>query len=163
MLTIQKQFYSDPDLVKLIPHLLEQRSHGVAAVFAARRGRYESSARLLTSRLFKAVQSWITGVPMDAGMFVLLRRDLVERLLRHRTRHPMLVTMIGLTGMPTASVPTERARRASGTSAYSGWGRLRSGLRAIVCVAATRLHSPPTSYLGGLPDTVVRARAGRRS
>ena len=43
-------------------------------VFAARRGRYERPDRLVTSRLFKTVLCWISGVPVDVGTFFVVSR-----------------------------------------------------------------------------------------
>ena len=52
------------DPPEAIPRLLSELQRGPAAVFAGRRGHYESWSRLLTSRLFKGVPSsplWDSG------------------------------------------------------------------------------------------------------
>lgn len=126
------------DPPEAIPFLLAAGA-GASAVFAGRRGAYESRGRLLTSRLFKTLLHRLAGVPADAGMFVALRRGLVEELLAFPTSRPYLVSMIGCTGRPSVSIPVERSPRAGGSSAYSSAARLRTGVRAIVLVLAHRL------------------------
>ena len=126
------------DPPEAIPSLLDAGA-GAAAVFAGRRGAYESRGRLLTSRLFKTLLHRLAGLPADAGMFVALRRDLVEELLAFPTSRPFLVSMIGCTGRPTVSVPVERSPRAGGASAYSPAARFRSGVRAVIVVLAHKL------------------------
>jgi hypothetical protein len=109
-------------------------------VFAGRRGRYESRARLLTSRLHKRTPSLLAGVPPDAGIFVVLERSVVDRLLAMQTRRrPSLVAMIGCTGALMRSVPVERAPRHEGESSYSPLGRLRMGWRAVAWVVSWKV------------------------
>jgi glycosyltransferase involved in cell wall biosynthesis len=119
------------DPPEAIPMLLARARAGADAVFAGRRGRYESAGRLFTSRLFKRLLARLCDLPPDAGMFVVLSRRAVTRVLSMGGRRPFVVAMIGCTGLPRVSIPVERAPRASGESAYGCWGRLRSGLRAI--------------------------------
>ena len=134
-----------------LPRLLAAREGSVAAVFAGRRGHYESRGRLRTSRFFKLGLHWICGVPRDAGIFVLLRRDLVERILSLRTQAPFIVAMIGCANLPMRSIPVERARRPIGESSYRGWDRWRSALRAYRCVIECRWRPTETTYLENEP------------
>lgn len=116
-----------------LPVLLDRASAGdVDAVFAGRAGRYESSWRLLTGRVYRRLLSALLPLPPDAGIFVLLSRDAVERVLALRGPAPAVVAMIGCTGVRAVSVPVERAaRRASAASAYTDLMRLTSALRAL--------------------------------
>ena len=129
------------DPPEAIPQLLAAgREQGVPVVFAGRRGRYESRARLLTSVLYKRTLSLLVGVPRDAGIFVVLERPVVDRLLgMHSRRRPSLVAMIGCTGAPMRSVPVERAPRPEGGSSYSALGRLRLGWRAVAWVVSWKV------------------------
>jgi glycosyltransferase involved in cell wall biosynthesis len=120
------------DPPEAIPDLLRAGGTGARAVFAGRRGNYEAAGRLATSRLFKRALHRLCGVPSDAGCFVALHRSLVTRLLELGGPRPFVVAMIGCTGLPSISVPVEREARASGTSAYSGWGRARSAASALI-------------------------------
>ena len=56
------------DPPEALPALLARARDGYDAVFAGRRGHYESRGRLLTSRVFKWLLHAATGLPADAGM-----------------------------------------------------------------------------------------------
>lgn len=127
--------------------LWEARAPGIEAVFAGRRGHYESRGRLLTSRLFKWVLHRMTGIPADAGIFVLLSRSLVDRLVAFPTRVPWVQAMIGCLGARTCSVPVVRDPRPDGESSYSALARLRTALRALLCVLEYRFWRAPAPYL----------------
>jgi polyisoprenyl-phosphate glycosyltransferase len=128
------------DPPEAIPTLLETGRRDYSAVFAGRRGRYESRGRLFSSRLFKRTLALLTGLPRDAGMFLALDADLRGKLLAMRSRRPFLVAMVGCTRLPATSVPVERASRAGGRSAYGGLARARSASRGLAwgVRAATR-------------------------
>jgi len=126
------------DPPEAVPLLLAALRRGPAAVFAGRRGAYESAARLFTSRVFKAVLSAAAGLPRDAGLFVALRRPLIDRLVACRSARPYLPAIIGLSGMAVESLPVERARRPRGESSYRGLARLRTGLSALAFAIGER-------------------------
>ncbi len=129
------------DPPEAIPVLLSKMKEGFDAVFAGRRGRYESRLRLLTSRLFKGLLHLLCGVPADAGMFFVISRQMGERLLAINEPHPFAVAMIGCTGLSMASVPVVRARRPDGGSAYSSWKRLGTGFLTAARVLAWKWNS----------------------
>jgi glycosyltransferase involved in cell wall biosynthesis len=137
------------DPPEALPRLLAARDESVAAVFAGRRGRYESRTRLMTSRVFKTWLAWACGVPKDAGIFVLLRRDLVERMVAMRTASPFIVAMIGCSGLSHRSIPVERVPRMGGASSYRGWDRVASAARALRCVVECRWRPAAEPYLAG--------------
>jgi glycosyltransferase involved in cell wall biosynthesis len=125
------------DPPEIVPRLVEAgREAGVPVVFAGRRGRYESRARLLTSRLYKRALALVAGVPADGGMFVALERPVTCQILAmDGPRRPSVVAMIGCAGVPMLSLPVERSPRPCGQSSYSSLGRLRLGWRAVAWVA----------------------------
>jgi glycosyltransferase involved in cell wall biosynthesis len=125
------------DPPEAIPLLLAELRAGWGAVFAGRRGRYESAGRLATSRLFKRLLAVAAGVPADAGMFVAMTREVAERVAALAEPRPFVVAMIGCTGAATTSIPVERAR-VERVSGYTGWTRLRTGLSALAHVARWR-------------------------
>lgn len=131
------------DPPEALPALLARSREGYDAVFAGRRGRYESRGRLLTSRAFKRLLHLAAGVPVDAGMYVVVTRDVAARLLRAVPRTPFVVAMIGRASRHMCSVPVERALRPSGRSAYSGWKRLRTGTAALAQALALRREAGP--------------------
>lgn len=113
------------------PRLLAAGAEGRDAVFAGRRGEYQRAGRMLTSRLFKHLQARLYGVPEDAGLCAALSRRTVDALVAMAGPRPRLLPMIGLTGLPTTSLPVPRELRRHGTSAYTAWRRLRSGVGAL--------------------------------
>lgn len=121
------------DPPEAIPALVEKLSAGYGAVYAGRRGHYQSEGRLLTSRIFKGMVARLTGMPADAGLFVALSRRAVRRLLAFDDgeARPYLTAMIACVGLQVISIPVLRAERASGVSSYSGWMRLKIGLRGV--------------------------------
>jgi glycosyltransferase involved in cell wall biosynthesis len=102
-----------------------------SAVFAGRRGVYQSRLRMWTSRLYKRAISRLSGLPPDAGGFVAISRETVDRILGFRVRRPYATVMIAAAGGPLLSIPVVRDLRPAGTSAYSGSMRLRVALRAM--------------------------------
>lgn len=145
------------DPPEAIPSLLAARDENTTVVFGARHGDYEPRGRLFTSRLFKRVQHWLCGVPVDAGLFVALRRDIVEELISMPGPRPSIVAMIGCSGRPHRTVPVERAAREHGQSSYRGWSRLRSGLRAIAYILKWRLGITRKTDLEGYGG-LIRSR-----
>lgn len=139
-----------------LPLLWQSRSSGCFAVFAGRCGKYQGTARMLTSRVYKRVLHWLTGIPADAGIFVLMERQMVLALLQLPVRTPFINTMIGLTGMKVCSVPVERNVRYQGVSSYSAWGRLRSALMGLFNVLEYKWNRRKISYLEGIRDDPVR-------
>jgi len=119
------------DPPEAVPALLEVGERGYDAVFAGRRGRYESPGRLLTSRLFKRALAITCNVPADAGMFVILNRLAVERLRDMNGPPAHLPAMIGRAGLRVTSVPVRRAPREHGSSAYTSRHRLRIAANAL--------------------------------
>jgi len=100
-------------------------------VFAGRRGKYESSLRLFSSRLFKSFLHWSTGIPRDAGAFLLMTREARIALRQAKFRSAFLPGMVGALKLSNISVPVHRQARPAGTSSYRGTDRLRVGLKAI--------------------------------
>lgn len=128
-----------PEAIPALLQRLGERDEGPAAVFAGRRGRYESRFRLMTSKVFKWALHLLARVPPDAGLFVAMDRRMVEALLSYREARPFLVGMMGLTGLPLDSMPVERSPRSDGRSAYRFRDRAATGTAALVWAARRRL------------------------
>jgi glycosyltransferase involved in cell wall biosynthesis len=114
---------------QLVNHLTSTASE---AVFAGRRGAYESRGRLATSFLYKRTLALLTSLPPDAGLFVALSRRMVDTLNRQRTTCPWLLPRLATSGLPLASTPLVRLPRAHGRSAYGVWSRLRKGASSVL-------------------------------
>ena len=111
-------------------------------------------------------------LPGDAGLFVAMRRSVVERLLASPDPDPYLVGLIGRTGLPLASIPVERRATQARPSAYTGSMRLRLAWRAVVTIVrptheagAGRAARPPArvrEYIGARfrPADLLTGREG---
>ena len=125
------------DPPEAIPALLDRLAAGdVGAVFAGRRGRYEAAGRRLTGHVHRATLARLTGLPPDAGAFVALGPEARQAVVR--LDGPSLVAAIGVSGVPTASVPTQRAARGTGRSAWTSSARLRQSAQTMAWVARQR-------------------------
>jgi glycosyltransferase involved in cell wall biosynthesis len=128
------------DPPEAIPLLIAEGDRGHPVVFAGRRGRYESASRMFSARLYRKLLHTMSGIPRDAGAFVILRRDVKEKLVALEGPEPFIVSMIWCTGFPLISIPVARVPRATGESAYSGLRRLRSAWRAFYWIFWQKAH-----------------------
>jgi glycosyltransferase involved in cell wall biosynthesis len=122
------------DPPEAVPRLLEELRRGdAAAVFGGRRGRYESGARMLASRLFKRTLRLLSGrrLPVDAGLFLAMGPEMRDALTAGDP--PYLLAAMARSGLPMRSVPVTRAR--GGASAYSGRARAALAARALAQAA----------------------------
>lgn len=150
------------DPPEAVPLLLARLEAGPAAVFGGRRGHYQSALRMLTSRIYRVLRHWVCRVPADAGMFVAMRRELVDTLLAWEVPEPFLVCMIGCSGLPMASIPVVRFSRKAGHSAYSSWMRLKTGCSALLWGLRWRLRLRPMSAGSHDRQPIIRERLGSR-
>lgn len=135
--------------------LWRARSENYKAIFAGRRGDYQSYSRMLSSRVYKTLLHYLTGLPKDAGIFVLLEREMLDALLCMPVKLPWINVMVALSRLPLSVVPVKRQLREQGVSAYSGWGRLRSAMRGVYCALSYRFWRDKKSYLESLADDPV--------
>jgi glycosyltransferase involved in cell wall biosynthesis len=122
------------DPPEAVPVLIEELGGtNAAAVFAGRRGRYESRWRAAASRAFKWGLHLLSGrrLPPDAGLFVAMRREMIGRLMANASRRPYVVGMIGRAGLPVRSVPVRREESRDGGSGYRARDLLRLGWWAL--------------------------------
>jgi polyisoprenyl-phosphate glycosyltransferase len=122
------------DPPEAVPLLLDRLAAGdVEAVFAGRRGSYESPLRRLTGTLHRRVAARLTGLPPDAGAFLALgpraRADVVAAV--GEAGAPSVVLAVGAARLPVAGVPVTRAVRPVGRSAWTASARLRQSARSL--------------------------------
>ncbi|SDE68379.1 undecaprenyl-phosphate 4-deoxy-4-formamido-L-arabinose transferase [Blastococcus fimeti] len=126
------------DPPEALPLLLDRLAVGdVSAVFAGRRGQYESAARQLTGGLHRRLAARLTGLPADAGAYLAMDpavRTAVVRAVRDEGA-PSVVLAVARARRPVVSVPVERDLRTEGRSAWSGRARLRQSLRSLAWAA----------------------------
>ena len=128
------------DPPEAVPGLLDALGPA-AAVFAGRRGSYESPARLLTGALHRRVLSRLTGLPPDAGAFLAL--DARARAAVLRAGAPSVVAAIGASRLPVTSVPVLRSPRAEGQSAWTTGARVRQSTRTLAWTVRQRGRVAP--------------------
>ncbi len=150
------------DPPEVIPQLAARLDTGFSIVFAGRRGRYETSSRLLTSKLYKSVLHLICGIPADAGIFMVLERSVVDNMLALYAPQPFIVSMAGCLGTKMSSIPVERSSRSSGVSAYSSWKRLQIGLMSIVWAVLWKTWYKSRRIPGQTHAFTIRERLGAR-
>ena len=101
VITMDADLQDPPEAIPLL--LGELRSTGAAAVFAGRRGEYQGRLRMATSRLYRSVLQALTGVPGDAGAFLAMTRDALDRILPISMPSPYLPALLASTGLPVRS------------------------------------------------------------
>jgi hypothetical protein len=124
------------DPPEAVPALLVRARATDATVFARRLGRYERWDRLVTSRLFKTLLSWVSGVPADVGTFFVVGERTAAAMVAVDVTPPQVVVLAHHCSPRRDTIAVERARRPSGRSAYSSLGRMRAALHALRCAAA---------------------------
>jgi hypothetical protein len=129
------------DPPEAVPVLLDRLAGGdVAAVFAGRRGAYESWLRRRTGDLHRRLAAGLTGLPPDAGAFLAMgpsvRRAVVTAVRDEGA--PSVVLAVARAAEPVTSVPVARDIRGEGRSAWTGRARLRQSVRSLAWAARAR-------------------------
>lgn len=125
------------DPPEAMPVLLDRlRARDVEAVFAGRRGLYETPVRRLGGMAHRIALAVTLGLPVDAGGFVAMTRTCTDAVLA-LDGPPQLVAMIGRTGLPTTSVPVRRSARSVGGSSIGAGDRLRHAASALPHIRRT--------------------------
>jgi glycosyltransferase involved in cell wall biosynthesis len=119
------------DPPEAIPNLLRALESGHGAVYAGRRGHYESRARLATSWVFKHAISIMTGMPSDAGSFIAMRSDVARRVVDCPGDPPYVTAAAAWEGRPVTSVPVVRQPRHGGATSYTAAMRLQLGMKSL--------------------------------
>ena len=129
------------DPPEAVPVLLDRLAAGdVEAVFAGRRGSYESPLRRLTGTAHRRVAARLTGLPPDAGAFLVMGpavRDAVVTAVGEGGA-PSVVLAVGRSGRPTTSVPVVRDRRPVGRSAWTSGARVRQSVQSLYWALRSR-------------------------
>jgi polyisoprenyl-phosphate glycosyltransferase len=119
------------DPPEAVPLLLDRLGAGdVEAVFAGRRGAYESWLRRFTGGLHRRVAARLTGLPPDAGAFLALG-PAVRAAVLAAPDAPSVVLAVGVARWPVTSVPVARDLRPEGRSAWTARARLGQSVRSL--------------------------------
>ena len=118
------------DPPEAVPLLLDRLAVGdVEAVFAGRRGAYESWSRRVTGGLHRRVAARLTGLPPDAGALLAMGPRVRAAVLAADA--PSVVLAVGTARRPVTSVPVVRDLRPEGRSAWTARARLRQSVRSL--------------------------------
>ena len=128
------------DPPEAVPLLLDRLAGGdVGAVFAGRRGAYESGFRRLTGTLHRRLAARLTGLPADAGAFLVMGPAVRRAVLRAvGAGAPSVVLAVAGSTEPVASLPVTRDVRPTGRSAWTGRARLRQSARSLAWAVRRR-------------------------
>jgi len=126
------------DPPEVIPAMLARARETNSTVFAERQGRYERWDRLATSRTFKTLLSWLSGVPPGVGTFFVVDAEVAAAMRESRARPPQVVVLAHHCSVRRETIQVRRARRPIGTSAYSSVARVRAAIRSVRCALACR-------------------------
>jgi dolichol-phosphate mannosyltransferase len=113
---------------------------GAEMVCAGRRGHYSAAGRERTARTYRRLV-WLLSrgqVPADAGMFSVLTRAGVDRVIALADHGAPLVPCAARAGLRISSVPVTRWTRPGGRSATTSWRRIRIAARGLATL--TPLH-----------------------
>jgi hypothetical protein len=134
------------DPPEAVPALLDRLARGdVGAVFAGRRGSYESRLRRLSGTLHRWVAARLTGLPPDAGAFLAVGPQVRAAVLAavEAAGAPSVVLAVGQAGLPVTSIPVVRDLRPVGRSAWTAGARLRQSARSLRWALRARRNRPP--------------------
>lgn len=129
------------DPPEAVPLLLDRARELGGTVFAGRSGRYERWDRLVTSRAFKTMLRWVSGVPENVGTFFVVDAGVADEMCRMHVPSPQVVILAHHCSSAWHVVPVTRAQRATGRSAYSSAARVRAALRSLRCAIECRRSS----------------------
>jgi hypothetical protein len=121
------------DPPEAVPQLLDRLARGdLGAVFAGRRGSYESPLRRLTGALHRRLAARLTGLPPDAGAFLAMGPGVRRAVLSAvGDGAPSVVLAVARAGEPVTSLPVARDVRPEGRSAWTGRARLLQSARSL--------------------------------
>ncbi|WAC12723.1 glycosyltransferase [Dyadobacter pollutisoli] len=109
-----------------LPELVRSLKQSTDVIFAKRKGSYESGGRLFTSFLFKGLVHVFSGqrIPMNAGLFMVIRKKAALLLLPFLPQSPYLIGLIANAKLTCDSIVIDRRENQFGESSYTFKKRL---------------------------------------
>jgi dolichol-phosphate mannosyltransferase len=153
-------FVIDGDLQddpKVLRKFIDEYRRGADVVYAQRVGRKESflmrAAYALHYRLLSSLSS--VDIPIDAGDFALVSRDVADVMSSLRERQRYLRGLRAWVGFKQVGIPVERANRAGGASKYSLADLIGLALDGILAFSVVPLRIATALGLVGLLGGLV--------
>lgn len=130
------------DPPEAIPAFLERWRAGYAVVYAIREKRKESLPARAAFAAFYWIQTRVSRIetPLNAGIFSLLDRAVVDALMSMPERHRYLPGLRAHAGFPQTGVPVERGKRFEGEPRVGVRGLIRLAMDAIFGFATLPLR-----------------------
>jgi glycosyltransferase involved in cell wall biosynthesis len=109
-----------------LPELVNSLKQETDVVFARRKGSYESGGRHFTSFVFKGMVHVFSGrrIPMNAGLFMVIRKKAALKLLPFLPQSPYLIGVIANAKLVCDSVAIDRKGNQFGETSYTFKKRL---------------------------------------
>ena len=152
--TMDADLQDDP---KEIVRFLKKMDQGYDIVSGWKRRRHDPWHKVLPSRVFNAVLSWITGVSLhdhNCG-FKAYRKEVVKSLPMYGDMHRMVPSLASFKGYRTVEIEVEHSPRRHGVSKY-GWSRLAIGALDTITVAfLQRFRNCPMHFAGKISAALV--------
>lgn len=114
--------------------LYQKALEGFPVVLASRKDRKDDFGKILSSRLFFRLLSWLTGSKFDAqvGNFGIYHRRVIQEFNRMQEPVRIFSVMIHWMGFPTAKIPVQHEARSEGKSRYTFQKRLNLALEIVL-------------------------------
>ncbi|MEO6282450.1 MAG: glycosyltransferase [Dyadobacter sp.] len=121
--TMDADLQDEPEKLPELVHALKSEND---VIFAKRKGSYESGGRLFTSFIFKGLVHIYSGrrIPMNAGLFMTIRKHAALQLLPFLPQSPYLIGVIAHVKLRCDSVAIDRKGNQLGESSYTFKKRL---------------------------------------
>ena len=131
------------DPPEVVPELLRRWREGHEVVYAVRTSRHGESwtKRLLAATFYKTFRRMANvDVPLDAGDFRLVDRQVIDALKQVRELHRFVRGLTCWVGFSQSAVHYERAPRHAGATKYPVWKSTRLAWDAITSFSSTPLR-----------------------
>jgi len=128
------------DNLKMVSPLINSLIDDVDAVYILRKGKYQSSMRMLTSFILKGCVQLIIGLPRKAGTFFIIRKEIVPKLLKLRCTFPYVTIMAFYLAKKVVYLPSKRYLD-GGKSAYTFKKRVTHAMKAFICALQCRFFN----------------------
>ena len=130
------------DPPEVLPEMIEKWKEGYEVVYAVRKKREGEGflKKLFAScfyRIFRKISN--LDVPVDAGDFRLMDRNVVDALKKMREKHRYIRGMTTWVGFRQCAVEYDRAARLSGETKYPVWKSAKLAIDAITSFSARPL------------------------
>lgn len=117
----------------LIPSLVQHWKHGYKVVYGIRKKRHEGALITLQRKIFYRLINYLSSIPipLDAGDFRLLDRQVIEAIKTFEESNPYLRGLIAYAGFNQIGIQYDRRPRYQGDSKFSWWEYVKLAVDGI--------------------------------